>query len=288
MSTSCKRLAQLYAADPGGQPIPASTESAETRMDWLLTQTWGCILPGQTLADFHPADFSNPNDFCKQNNNAAKSPPPAEGKGGASNAMTRPPVYNYLKEDGFLHWVNQRGLQCVNRIVGNFYGLNTETGNANFPSVSVTPPDSQCWGSCFQVNSTSEICFQCVVDQLTVNPSQCPELDASNPATRQLIQDAVNCHECIGSQTTFIPLDASQPNVPNQTAIVDNMWKCITGQVNPPLSTADIVIIVVVCVFVAVIALTLGLYYGYFHPKILKREAQRHTLMEAGYNPDEL
>lgn len=282
MTTSCQALARRYAQE-SGQPIPLSSDPTAVRSDWLLTQTWGCILPGGTFpADFHPQDPANPlNDFCHVNNNPGKS-------SSGQTALTRPPVYNYLKEDGFLHWVNQRGLQCVNRIVGNFYGFNSQTGSANVPSVSIAPPDSQCWGACFQVTSDSDMCFECINQTLLANPSLCPQLDPSHPDDETLIRDAVNCHECIGGQGTFIPAAPDQPLTPDETAMVNNMWRCVVGEVKPGLTTADLVVIAVVGVFVVVIAVVLGLYYGYFHPKIVKQEQQRRQLMAAGYSPDEV
>lgn len=283
MTTSCQRLAQRYATETG-KAIPGNDASTQVKSDWLLTQTWGCILPGKT--EFH----TNENGFCSQYNNPsapAVVKPDADGKNGVtpSTALVRPPMLNYLKEEGFLSWVNQRGLQCVNRIVGNFYGFNNQTGSANIPSVSVSPPDSQCWGACFQVTSTSDMCFECVNQVLKSNPKACPQLNPNDPNDETLIQDSVNCHECIGTQGTFIPLTSTTPN---ETAMIDNMWKCITGSVSPGLTTSDIVIIAIACVFFAAIVIVLAVYFAVIHPKILKKERERQQIMAAGYSPDEL
>lgn len=256
MTTSCQKLAQMYAADTKN-PIPSSDASTQAKSDWLLTQEWGCILPGETV--FH----SNDDGFCTTNNNPEA--PPVN----TSTALVRPPALNYLKEDGFLHWVNQRGMQCVNRVVGNFYGFNYSTGSANIPSVSVSPPDSQCWASCFQATSESAMCFECVKQVVQTDPSRCPGIDPN------LIQDAVNCQQCIGT---------SQGATPN----VNDMWKCITGSIHPGLSTADIAIIVVVCVFVVTMIIVIAVYYTVIHPKILKKERERQQILSAGYSPDEL
>lgn len=273
--SSCALLARRYVAE-GGPAIPVAEAPTAVRSDWLLTQTWGCIPPGRTLAD-----FSADPKVCQATNDPP--PPPTTTTTTTSTALTRPPMFNYLQEAGFLHWVNQRGLQCVNRIVGNFYGLNLATGNANTPGVSVSPPDSQCWGACFQVTSASDTCFECVNQTLTAHPDLCPQLDPTHPDDENLIRDAVNCHECIGTQGTLAPATSV-----NETALVNHMWQCVVGEVRAPLSTADLVTVVLIAVFVAVLATVLGVYYGYFHPRIVRKEQQRRQLLAAGFAPDEL
>ena len=274
MSTSCQALAERYHKE-GNPAIPSSDAKWETKSDWLLTQEWGCIPPGTT--EFKDAEY------CKTYNN-----PPAPKNSNPSTANTRPPMLNYLKEDGFLHWVNQRGLQCINRIVGNFYGFNSQTGNANVPSVSVSPPQSQCYGACFQATSATEACFECINQTLLSNPSLCPQLNPNNPEDEQLIQDSVNCHECIGTKGGFVQKTGAAPNTPDFEKITNNVWACIVGTVHPPLTTAEIAGIVIIGVFVIAIAITLGIYYGVLHPRVLKSEKQRHQLMEKGINPDDL
>jgi len=286
MALSCQKLAQRYAAETG-KPVPGPDAGFQARSDWLLTQQWGCILPGTT--EFH----DNKDGFCAQNNDLKA--PPASGTVGPghpsstipSTVSTRQPYLNYLKEDGFLHWVNQRGMQCVNRLVGNFYGFDTQTGNARTPGLNVTPAPSLCWGACFNASSNSATCFECVNQQLLANPSLCPQLNPNNPDDESLIQDSLLCHECVGTQNVFVQQAGADPGVPDQNAMVNNIWQCITGTVSQGLSTATIVIIVVVVVFVVTIALTLGIYYGVIHPKILAREAVRHKMMEEGLDPDD-
>lgn len=277
MSSSCQALAQRYVQETG-QALPSATAPTDLRSNWLLTQTWGCVPPGGTYPDDFHADLT----YCQQFNN-----PPKAAPGQPNTALTRPPLFNYLEETGFLHWVNQRGLQCVNRIVGNFYGFNAATGNANLPSVSVSPPDSQCWGACFQVTSASDMCFECINQTLLAQPSLCPQLNPANPEDETLIRDAVNCHECIGSQSTFVPKNGSA-TTPDETAMVDQVWRCITGTVPPPLTAAEIAVIALVGVFVLVMVVVLAVYYGYLHPKVMRQEQERRRLMAAGYSPDDL
>jgi hypothetical protein len=283
--TSCKNLAERYAKETS-IPIPASNADTQLRLDWLLTSEWGCIPPGSSSVN----DFKD-QAWCLVNNN----PKPSDvqepnGSRVQSTLATRPPYLNYLKEEGFLHWVNQRGLQCINRIVGNFFGLNPQTGLSNAPGPSISFPDSQCWGACYNATTSSEMCFECVNSVLSSNPSLCPQINTANPDDENLIKDSISCHECIGTQSTFIPSQnpSDPPLTPNSTAMVNNMWACITGTVAAPISTSLIVILVVSGVFLLTLALTLGLYYGYFHPRILKKQAREKELEKAGIDPDTL
>jgi hypothetical protein len=280
--TSCEKLAKRYAAETG-QSIPSKTASAEVRSDWLLTSEWGCYEKGTTT--FHDKTW------CLENNNPAVNP--AQEPNGAKvhgTLATRPPYLNVLNESGFLAWTNSRGLQCINRIVGNFYGLNIQTGLANVPGPSVSPPNSQCWGACFNATSSSETCFECVNQVLTVSPSLCPDINVHNPADENIIQESILCHECIGLQGTFIQSKAANatPITPDLTAIINNMWACVEGFVPAPWSTATIVILIVVGVFLVTCILTLGLYFGYFHPKIVKKQKELERLQAAHIDPDTL
>jgi len=282
---SCKGLAERYAAEEN-KPIPPSNASQEVKNNWLLIEEWGCIPPGTT--EFITRDLCLPDPptgpKIRPGMNDPDPPPPP-----ASNLGSRPPVLNVYRESGFLAWVNERGLQCINRIVGNFYGLNTETGQANRPGPSTTPPDSQCWGACYNATTDSEMCFECIKTILTNDPSRCPAISATNPADENLIRDSISCHECIGSQAAFIQSQAQDaaPETPDLDAMTENVWRCVTGTVKPGLSETVIILIVVLVVFIAAVALTLGLYFGYFHPKILKSEARRLQLAQAGLKPDD-
>lgn len=262
--TSCQKLAQRYAAETNN-PIPASTASVQDRDNWLLTSEWGCIPPGET-------EFKDTTQCAQDNDPPAPAAP-------ASNLASRPPVLNVYKQEGFLNWVNERGSQCVNKVVGNFFGLNTTTGQANSPGPSVSFPDSQCWGTCFNFTSSSEVCFECVKSTLMRDPSLCPKININDPADETLIQDSVNCLECAGNQSA----DGG-----SETTVLNRVWQCVTGTVNEGLSTNDIVIIVVCSVFVAVMALTLGLYYGYFRKRLKAVEQKRVQLAQAGVDIDSL
>jgi hypothetical protein len=95
MST-CAALAIKYAAETH-QPIPAVTDSADAKDNWLLTQTWGCL---DKQGTFHDAEW------CKVNNNI---PPPARPN---STLGSRPAMINYLSEDGFILRARPRDRAC--------------------------------------------------------------------------------------------------------------------------------------------------------------------------------
>lgn len=267
--SSCKGLAERYASETG-KAIPSSDASFDTKNNWLYTQEWKCILPGTTKVLDH--------DQCMLENDRK---PPDRPK---SDLATRPPVYNYLEEDGFLAWVNERGLKCINGIVGNYYGLNTKTGNSNTPGPSVSPPNSQCWGTCFKATSDSETCFECINQVLLDDPTRCPSINPKNPDDQTLMRDAVSCHECVGIQGGFIQSKAAnaKPGDPDLDAMLTQIWRCITGKVGGGFSSTDIIVVVVASVFVLAVAITLGLYFGYFHPRIVASQQKKAKFQSLG------
>lgn len=269
--TSCQKLAKRYASE-SGNAIPASSASVEVRNAWLLTSEWGCIPPGDT-------EFKTAKE-CETLNDA---PPPASPK---SSLATRPPKLNFYKQEGFLSWVNKRGSQCVNKVVGNFFGFDTTTGQSKSPSPTQKFPNSQCWGMCYSYDSDSDMCFECVKSTVLKDPTLCPELDLTNPANDDLLKDSVNCLECAGKQSS-VPI-TSVDRARSETQNLNQVWQCITSTVSDTINTADIVAIVIGCVFVVTIVIVLGVYYGYFKPKLKKLAARTARLERAGINIDSL
>jgi len=278
--SSCQKLAQRYVKETG-KSIPAETADYITKSNWLYVQQWGCILPGDATKTFHKNDQFDLNGFCYQTNN--NSPPAAP----ASSLKQRPPVLNSLQETGFLAWANQRGLQCINRIVGNFYGLNTDTGLVNAPGPSITPPQNQCWGACQNVTTNSTMCFQCINQVLLANPSLCP-INPNNPDDENLIADSISCHNCVGLQGSFVQMANKTPGTPDDNAIINNMWVCITSGLSAPLSATVIVLIAIFAVMIITTAVILGVYFGYIVPRNKNRQQERDELLQRGISPDEL
>ncbi len=268
MSTSCQDLATRYAKETT-KTIPDSSASVDTKSQWLLTQTWGCVVKGQVYTTAAE---------CKSYNNLKPPQRPA------STVNTRPPMFNYLIEDGFLHWVNQRGLQCINRITGKFFGLDPNTGVAKIPSATVTPPQPQCVGACRSVTSDRSACFECInqlIAQSTPATNPCPEVDPTNPENTNLLRDAVNCHECIANQSVGVPvtpIDAS----------INSCWSCVTGVIQPPISIQVIIISAILGAMVLTVGIVLIVFYKVIKPRIEKKNQENQRLVQTGYNPDDL
>ncbi len=273
MST-CKQLAERYATEEN-KPIPPRTASFEEKQAWLYTAKWGCIPPGESA-------FVEGLDACKEVNDR---PAPTAG---SSNLASRPPVLNKLQESGFLHWVNQRGYQCINRLTGTFYGLDEKTGLAKVPGPDQSNVDSKCWGACYQATSASDMCVECVVQQLTDDSSLCPQIDVSDSKNDFLIKEAIACHECIGTQNRFEQKAGSPAGTADLEKMQDRVWDCLTGSVRAPLSTADLVLIIVGAVFVATVAVTLGVYFGVIRPRAKRHMAEQEVLRQKGIDPDSL
>jgi hypothetical protein len=250
---TCKALAERYSQETN-IPIPPNSASGDEKGVWLLTEQWGCLIPG---VDGFVADQAE----CKSRLDVV----PTDGN--------YKPYLNYLQQEGFLAWVNERGLKCVNGIMGNYYGLDQNTGSAKIPSVSVSQPESQCWGACWNVTTQSEMCFECINQVLTANPSMCPSIDVTNESDETLIRDAIACHNCISVKGTFVPTPDSSVTL-DQAAQANNMWACITGTVSEGLSTIDIIVIVCVSIFVFALVLTLGLWFGVFKKRLEKQQEE--------------
>lgn len=276
--SSCKILADRYAKEQK-LPIPPASASLEEKKKWLYVSQWGCILPGKTLSDFMPNDQFDLKGPCYLQNDK-----PAPGNQVSSTLNARPPVLNYLKETGFLAWVNERGLKCVNKIVGNFFGLNTETGLVNVPSVSVTPMQNQCWGSCQNVTSSSSMCFECINQVLQNTPDLCPDLNPNDPNNEKVMSQAVDCHFCVSQQGGYV----GTAEVPDDNAIMNNIFVCVNSSLSTPLSAAVISVIVIVSVMILTAVIALSVYFGYIKPRQMKNIRERDELIHNGINPDDM
>jgi len=276
--SACAALAQRYVKEvptlPDGTPnkIPASNASFAEKDKWMLISKWGCVVPPVTIPNMNQQEcFAN----------ETESPP-------TENVNQRPPVLNYLQETGFLNWVNERGLKCINKITGNYFGLNLSTGKVNTPSPLVSPPIAQCWGPCRSVTDASSMCFECVNQVLAADPGVCNNvLNPSNPDDEELIQQAVSCHTCIAQQGGFIGQTTPTP-IPDNAAIMNNMFNCVLGTVSQPLSVTAIVLLVILGVMVLTAAIILGVYFGVIEPKLKKKQAQDQKIIAKGYNPEDL
>ncbi len=285
MST-CKKLADRYAAQNTARAIPDKDDAHQKRADWLYKSQWGCIPPGETkfYPDTNPLGNWPPTGTCYEKND---NPPPSissKTTDGLSAIGKRPPVLNKLKEDGFLAWVNERSMKCINKITGKFYGLNPQTGLVNAPGVETPNPPVHCAGACQAVDFNSTMCFECIAHVLEDDPTQCPELSAETDV-RELMAEGLSCLSCIGNQSGFI---AKADQSADDEAMLNKAYQCITSTVSTGLSLEIILAIVIVSVMVLTVIITLLVYFLHIAPRIKKQKVERQALIARGVNPDDL
>ena len=146
------------------------------------------------------------------------------------------PRYNHYKEEGFLHWVNVNGAQCINRVTGRVRGNNSD-GLLKDGTVSA------CERECHAFDSTSDECFKCVQKEVVANNDLCPEADHDN----MFIKEAMECTECVAEN-------------------MNNVWECITeDEIKKPfsLTSTDIALIILAGLVLLGLATSLGLYIKY-------------------------
>ena len=140
-----------------------------------------------------------------------------------------------LQEEGFLAWVNERGMKRVNKVLGNFVE-GAKDGKDQSPNANVPQPTSDCWGVCKGVNHLSEMCFECVTQKL-----------GSNEDDIHLLGEAVACQTCVG--------DA-------KGGLVDEIWRCVDGR-GPEKGFPKmlVAILAIVAVVVILIGTIVGVYF---------------------------
>jgi hypothetical protein len=265
---ACQNLATRYASETG-IAIPGSSASVDARGVWLLQQSFGCVLPNGTVSYAIP-----PDPAACENISTFVSPYTFEG-------VPR----TQLKESGFLAWVNERGMQCINRLTGVF------TDVANIPNVSVSQPMTYCNTACYNVLAGNQTCLQCI-KQILEDPANnlqdaCPALYNSTSiktVDTDLMNDSLSCHACIGnnSNNLTIPVETVVDGVNvlsskyNESAF-NMVWGCVTGSFPSQLSVGAIIGIVIACIIV-VLAIILGVYYGLQHAQKVKADKLHKTV----------
>jgi hypothetical protein len=252
---ACQNLATRYATETGNT-IPNSTASVDVRGVWLLQQEFGCVEPDGTVNYLPPTDGKS----C-ENTSVYVSP----------YQMTGVPR-TQLKESGFLAWVNERGMQCINRLTGLF------TDVANIPNVSVSQPMTYCNTACYNVLAGNQTCLQCIKQTLEdpANNLQdaCPALfngGSIKTVDTNLMNESLSCHGCIGnnSNNLTIPVQTVVDGVNvlssryNESAF-NMIWGCVSGSFPSQLSVGAIIGIVIACIIVVIIVIVGG-YFGWQH-----------------------
>jgi hypothetical protein len=248
---TCVQLANQYANETG-MTIPPTNQSVDVRAAWLLTQEFGCILPDGSI--------SYDSKVCATTT-VFVSPVLIEGL-----------PKTQLKEDGFLAWVNSRGLQCINKLNGIF------VDNQSIPSRTIAQPMTYCVAACYNVLPNQSTCFECIKQTLE-NPENklqdaCPDLYNGITITNvdtNLINESVTCHSCIannsnnltvGTQTTDATTGAVTYGSAYNPVAFETMWGCLTGSFPSQLSTGAIIGIVIGCLL-GIILIIVASYYIY-------------------------
>ena len=279
---ACKHLVEQYAQEVQVSIPYQGTE--KEREDFLLLSGWGCKIPlvyinsdstkqqASCEADGGQIVQDGPNTFCfiKEDMNLPEAQRKCLTAGGSEwynsrnkdannpNGAPEPlPVYNHYYNEGFLAWLNERGMKCIGQITGQFFGLNAD-GVINIPTSQIPFPDSKCWGACHNVTEDSEMCFECVKQELTNNPSLCPNVDLTRYPT--LVEDCVHCQTCIASQANPKTMDGNK------------LWRCIDGTVPTKFTTNDIILVVLGTILLISIIVFAVLFVHFKHRTLTKRE----------------
>ena len=93
------------------KPIPSNSASVQDKRKWLLTEEWGCHPPGTT-------EFKD-REYCKKHNDSSDT---------TQHISERPAMLNKLKQEGFIHWLNTITYQCIHKITGETFDMDTSKG----------------------------------------------------------------------------------------------------------------------------------------------------------------
>lgn len=172
--------------------------------DWILKETWTCTES--------PDDPSQ----CPENPGPNRS------------------QYNVLKETGFLAWVNEQGLKCINGVRQNHLGLDAQN-NQIAPGEATREP--RCVQQCSTVLKTSTPCFECVYQELQKNPKECPLLSGltGKDAVVDRMGKAVACQACFGRHVGKHQWTCLHPTLPKK---FKPLWIVLAGGVLSVIGSA--------------------------------------------------
>ena len=262
MST-CRELSEQYAKETGINTPASNAPIYPDRSDWLLTQTWSCQF------EESKGVYKESSDKKVYDNIAVTVP--ATGDQPSDTTVLGVPM-TILQEDGFLDWVNQRGMGCINKVTGI---VNTHPYGDGVPytepDIDTPYPVSRCSSACYNVSADQETCFECVKNALEQNEltKLCPALyngDTIKTVDTSVMKKSLGCHTCIATNSHGLTVATSHIDENGHLAFettydptgFDRIWGCVTGNVSTPLSEGAIVGIIIGCM-VAVALLVVGL-----------------------------
>ncbi len=271
---TCVQLANKYATLTN-KPIPASTDTVDNRSEWLLTRTYCCQGSDQII----DCDVS----ACAQKEEQV------------GNVTVKGVPLTIIREDGFLHYVNTIGLQCINKLTGIIDRTPVTDGQPYVPPGPTKGfPKTYCTSECMNTtNGSNTNCFQCIVAALN-DPNNADDLKGVCPSvTAEEMAEAVTCQSCIGQRWSgLVKTTSSMVNgnlVYSQSFVessFNNIWTCITGENG--LSPGAIAGIVIGCLaFVGIIVGFCVYWFVYRKRKLAKANANLNnsaTLPTFNYN----
>jgi len=178
-----------------------------------------------------------------------------------------------LYEAGFVPWVNDRGMKCINHVTGVFHDIfhsGPQVGQPKDPKDRSSP--TQCNAACLKATASSTKCFQCVAQAVVAMPTLCPAYTGKTvDEIAAGLKDAVSCTSCIGQQALKVnkhgarslPVNPTTEEeaaalIAGQTALratqADYCWDCLLGKVpTHPFTQTPQFIVIMICVSILVL-----------------------------------
>ena len=298
---SCQLLANRYALEKKDSPIPSSDASVDDRQAWLLQQTWCCqynsVDKGNNYVDCDPKSCAKAQVYVSPINKIGSTDPDPKTGGYYTGA-----AQTILHETGFLAWVNERGLQCINKVVGRANAIPAPNSNVEYkiPGPSVPFEKGYCSAPCYNVLPNQIECYECIKNTLEdkkITGDERKRLDGICPALyngiditevdTELMQQSLSCHSCVASNSTNLTNSVQvSPGVYQTTTNEDaftQLWGCVSGSF-PFQWTSAMTIGVVVGVIVLTIVLGVGIWYYLRKKKQEKTKENLETLRSLNQN----
>ena len=271
---SCQLLANQYVEeDPVNNKVPPPDSSIDERQKWLLRQMWCCQYKNGDQENYIDCDRNNCANAKVYVTPILNDPDPNKSGGYRQGAPL-----TILKEDKFLAWVNERGMQCINKVVGRINAIPTDHGTEyKLPGPDVPFAKGYCSGPCYNVLPGQIECFECIkktLEDQTVSTNERKRLDSLCPALyngttikevdTNLMQQSLSCHSCVADNSKNLTNSVEvSPGVYSTTYNEDafnRVWGCVTG--NFPFEwTSGITIGIVIAVIVLLILGGIGIWF---------------------------
>jgi hypothetical protein len=168
-----------------------------------------------------------------------------------------------LQESGFLAWVNERSMQCINKVTGQ---INLTPHQE--PGLDHGLQPSYCIEECYHARPDSTACFSCIKQTLE-NPASRLIMDGKQPCPAlfdpavglssvdtALIEEAMRCQDGIAANSANLVISNTVTDAQGATTFsheyntraFENVWACITARFRPDFTPTRIFILAVILV----------------------------------------